>query len=63
MKGKYQYAFKFQYRENNGSELKTERFFIVSNDKDGENACEIAMLQFIKKHGYFSGKLVSWFVM
>ena len=56
---KYNYGFKFVYRKTEGSELQEERLFIASNDRNMENACEIAMLQFIKKHGYYSGKLVS----
>lgn len=56
-KGKYIYGFTFQYREVKNSELKTDRFIINSNDKNAENACTIAMLQFLTRHNYYSGIL------
>lgn len=55
----HNYAFTFLYREVKNGEQKKERFCIVSKDPDIINACEIAMLQFIKKHNYYSAKLDS----
>lgn len=52
------YGFTFQYRETENADPVTERFFITSRDNDAENACTIAMLQFIKRRGYFSARLL-----
>ena len=55
-----EYGFKFQYRETKGSELITDYGF-CSDDKNVSNAwnaCEIAMLRFIKSHNYYSAKLI-----
>ena len=53
----HNYAFTFQYREVKNGELQTERFIIDSYDPDIVNACEIEMLRFVTKHGYYSAIL------
>ena len=55
----YTYSFKFEYREKEDSSYKTEQFIFCSREKDIEEACTIAMLMYLKKHDYYSGKLVS----
>ena len=55
----FDYGFTFQYREVKNGEVFHDRLFIKSNDKDMENACTVAMLQFLTKHNYYSGKLLS----
>ena len=62
MKG-YNYGCKFIYRETKNGEHKTEYIFFMSNDSDITNACEIAMLRFIKSHNYYSGKVVKTMAM
>lgn len=56
---KHDYAFTFLYREVKNGEHKTERFIISSYDSDIENACTIAMLQFVKKNNYYSAILTT----
>ena len=57
------YRFKFQYKKTETSAPVIERFFISTTDTDARNACEIAMLQFISKHNYYSAKLLTVDVM
>ena len=57
---KHSYGFRFEYRQEKDGEAIKDCFFIESKDPDGENACTIAMLQFLKKHDYYSGRIVSW---
>lgn len=60
---RFTYALTFLYRETKNSEYKTERFIVNSTDPDGLNACEIAMLQYLTKHNYYSGKVEKYTVL
>ena len=53
------YGFNFKYRIHKDSEPIKERFFIESDKDNAWNDSEIAMLIFLKKRNYYSGKILS----
>ena len=57
---KNSYGFTFDYRKVENGKPEHERFFFSSNDNDIENACTVSMLQYLTKHGYYSGKITSY---
>ena len=57
----YNYGFKFLYREKEGDEQKFDYFFFSLDTDNQEKAfdhAEVLMLKFLKKHDYFSGKVI-----
>lgn len=56
---KKSFGFTFQYREVKEGDPIKERFFIETDPDNALNAAEIAMLKFLTKHNYYSGKVLS----
>lgn len=54
----FSYSLKFVYRETKGSAHQENNLIVNTDDPNMKNACEIAMLKYLTKHNYFSGKLI-----